>query len=91
MGKPPRITIPLFDLNQPEEEPTFQDFNREWDNESWRGRGSLAELPEGTGIYGAGGNADGSGDPYDTYVENHHGSLIVGPDSPLGKKGNARK
>ena len=94
---PPRITLPIFPPFQPEEhEPTFQDWQREDDSERWRGRASLAECPEG-GADGAGGNADDSGDPIDTYHSKHsgvsdaqRGYRIVGPDSVTGK-GSKRK
>lgn len=87
----PRITWPFNDLTQPEEEPMFQDYQHEYDIERWRGRGMMAELPEG-GKHGAGGNADGSGDPIDTYHAKHRGDvLITGPEGVTGKGSKPRR
>lgn len=83
--------IPFDDFSEPYHERTFQDFNSEQDRETWRGRGAIAELPELPQLGGAGGNADDQGDPIDTYHENHRGSLIVGPESVTGTKGNHQK
>jgi len=84
-----RFTIPVNDLNLPEEDHiSFQDFNRAPDTERWRGRLSLLELPEG-GDGGAGGNADDSGDPIDTYHEGRDKGKITGPASPF-EQGNSK-
>lgn len=85
------VIAPIFDLAEPMHERTFSEWQREEDAEAWRGRGAVHELPELPQLGGAGGNADGQGDPIDTYHERHRGSLLVGPASSVGEKGNASK
>lgn len=82
--------FPMFEPPPDETSRSFEDFNQHQDMESWIGRACTIELPTLPMAGGAGGNADGSGDPIDHFVADHKGSLIVGPESPMGKKGNAR-
>ncbi len=75
-----RVIISLNDITLPEEDnKTFAEIQQDMDAQTWRGRASLLEMPEG-GPDGAGGNADDSGDPIDTYHK-HSGNPVEGPQS----------
>ena len=85
----PKITLPIFPPFQPpEEERTFQDWQREDDRERWIGRASLAECPEDPEW--AGGNADDSGDPIDRYNSSRTRTIRVGPEAFIKYKGGKR-
>jgi hypothetical protein len=90
-----RLTImPIFDIHHSEvtqhESPSdqFSNIQRDDDAMRWMGRGSIMELPEDGshgGPHGAGGNADGSGDPIDFVHEKAKKSFhIAGPKDVTG-------
>lgn len=91
-----KVTIvPIFDIHHSElaqeEGPSDQFARIQHDDDTmrWMGRGSTFELPESAphgGPYGAGGNADLSGDPADHLNKATPESFrIAGPASVSGK------
>ena len=91
----PKILItPVFNFETPEgPSDQFKAITTDMDAQSWRGRGSVWELPESAphgGPHGAGGNADASGDPADRLPHATGGSFrIAGPADVTGKGSTA--
>jgi len=89
------VVMPVFDIHHSEltqpEAPSdqFSRIQRDMDAEGWMGRGSIMELPEDGqhgGPYGAGGNADNSGDPIDfLHAKAKESFRIAGPKDVTGK------
>lgn len=66
-----KLFVPMNDINEPQSEPTFTDWQDEQVREEWRGRSTLSSLPDPGGC-GQKLSADNSND-------------IVGPQSFTGK------